>query len=116
VLIADDDVPFASMLETILVEDDRIEIVGRARTGEEAVELTASLKPDVVLMDITMPRMDGLEATRLIRDRGLGARVLMLTESGMPADAVRAERAGAAGYVSKRRIVSDLRDAVLSAA
>src|SRR5918996_1535846 len=97
VLIADDQAPFATMLEAILADDDEVEVVGRAGNGREAVELAAELEPDVVLMDLTMPVMDGLEATRKIRECSPSARILMLTESSLRGDAVRAERAGADG-------------------
>ncbi|MGH3030140.1 MAG: response regulator [Gaiellaceae bacterium] len=115
VLIADDQAPFAKMLETIL-DDDEVEVVGRAANGQEAVELAAELEPDVVLMDLTMPVMDGLEATRKIREREPSARILMLTESDLRGDAVRVERAGADGYVPKTRIVGRLRGAILDVA
>jgi DNA-binding NarL/FixJ family response regulator len=116
VLIADDQAPFATMLETILADDEEVEVVGRAGNGKEAVDLAASLEPDVVLMDLTMPVMDGLEATRRIRECSPSARILMLTESSLRGDAVRAERAGADGYVPKTRIVGRLRGAILEVA
>ncbi len=116
VLIADDQVPFATMLESILADEEEVEVVGRAANGREAVELAAELQPDVVLMDITMPVMDGLEATRRIRESDSAARVLVLTESDLRGDAVRAERAGADGYVPKTRIVGRLRGAIVDAA
>jgi DNA-binding NarL/FixJ family response regulator len=115
VLIADDQATFAAMLEAVLADDERIEVVGKARNGEEAVDLANSLAPDVILMDITMPRVDGLEATRRLRERGSAAHILMLTESDFRGDVVRAERAGADGYVPKTRIASELRDAILAA-
>ncbi|MGH3006292.1 MAG: response regulator [Gaiellaceae bacterium] len=115
-LIADDQVPFATMLESILADEEEVEVVGRAANGREAVELAAELQPDVVLMDITMPVMDGLEATRRIRESDSAARVLVLTESDLRGDAVRAERAGADGYVPKTRIVGRLRGAIVDAA
>lgn len=116
VLIADDQAPFATMLETILADEDEVEVVGRAHNGREAVELAAELEPDVVLMDLTMPVMDGLEATQKIRERRPSARILMLTESSLRGDAVRAERAGADAYVPKTRIVGRLRGAILDVA
>jgi DNA-binding NarL/FixJ family response regulator len=116
VLIADDQVPFAALLETLLADVDEVEVVGRATNGREAVELAAALRPDVVLMDITMPVMDGLEATRLLRERRVASRILMLTGSDFRADAVRAERAGADGYVPKARIGARLREAILELA
>jgi DNA-binding NarL/FixJ family response regulator len=116
VLIADDQLPFAAMLETTLADDEEVEVVGRAANGLEAVALAAELEPDVVLMDISMPVLDGLEATRRIRGADSTARVLVLTESYLRSDALRAERAGAHGYVPKTRIVGRLRAAILEAA
>jgi DNA-binding NarL/FixJ family response regulator len=115
VLIADEQPLFAKSLESILSYDDRVEVVGRAVDGREAVEFTASLSPDVVLMDINMPVMDGFEATRQIRASGSRASVLVLTGSDSRGDEVRARRAGAHGYVAKVRIASDLLDAIVSA-
>jgi DNA-binding NarL/FixJ family response regulator len=116
VLIADEQPLFAGSLEALLGYDDRVEVIGRARNGGEAVELTESLSPDVVLMDINMPVMDGFEATRRIRATGSGAKVIVLTGSDSRADVTRARNAGADGYVAKARIGSDLLDAILAAA
>lgn len=116
VLIADDQFPFAAMLERTLADEEHVEVVGRAANGQEAVELAAELDPDVVLMDISMPVLDGLEATRRIRAADSAARILVLTESDLRSDAVRAERAGADGYVPKSRIVARLRGAILDVA
>ena len=115
VLIADEQPLFAKSLEGLLGYDDRIEVVGRAGDGREAVELAASLSPDIVLMDISMPVMDGFEATRQIRASGSGAKVIVLTGSDSRGDVTRARAAGAAGYVAKARIGSDLLDAILAA-
>jgi DNA-binding NarL/FixJ family response regulator len=112
VLIADDHALFAEALEAILEGDERIEVVGRARNGREAVELAKSLAPDVVLMDISMPVMDGVEATRQIRELEPHACVLMLTGSNAPPDVARSREAGAAGYVTKDRIASQLLEAI----
>src|SRR6185437_6384332 len=100
VLIADDHRLFAEALEAILATDDRISVVGHAGDGEEAVRLTGSLSPDVVLMDISMPVMDGIEAAQEIRQTDGGACILMLTGSNSRADVDRARQAGAAGYVT----------------
>ena len=116
VLIVDEQQLFAKSLESVLAYDERVEVISLARDGREAIELTRSLAPDVVLMDINMPVMDGLEATRQIRASGSPASVLMLTGSDSRADVVRAERAGADGYVAKARITSDLLDAIVAAA
>jgi DNA-binding NarL/FixJ family response regulator len=116
VLIADEQPLFAKSLEAILSYDDRVEVVGRAGDGREAVEFTASLAPDVVLMDINMPVMDGFEATRRIRASGSQASVLVLTGSDSRGDVTRARNAGADGYVAKARISSDLLEAIMAAA
>jgi DNA-binding NarL/FixJ family response regulator len=113
VLIADDHRLFAQALEAILAADDRIEVAGHARDGREAVELAASLHPDVILMDIAMPAMDGFQATRLIRKSDPTACILMLTGSNSRSDVDRARKAGAAGYVTKDRIAAELIDAIV---
>lgn len=116
VLIADDHALFAEALEAILSQDDRIEVVGRASNGSEAVELAARLEPTITLMDISMPVMDGIEATRRIRERVPHACVLMLTGSNSPIDVDRARQAGVAGYVTKDRIAAQLVDAIVQIA
>ena len=108
VLIADDHRLFAEALEAILATDERIEVVGQASDGSEAVELARTLDPDVVLMDVSMPVLDGFEATREIRAAGEDVRVLMLTGSNSRADVDRSREAGASGYVTKDRIASEL--------
>jgi len=113
VLIADDHRLFAQALEAILEADERIDVAGHARDGREAVELAASLDPDVILMDIAMPAMDGFQATRLIRKNDSSARILMLTGSNSRSDVDRARKAGAAGYVTKDRIAAELIDAIV---
>jgi DNA-binding NarL/FixJ family response regulator len=113
VLIADDHRLFAEALEAILATDDRIEVVGRARDGAEALELWNAVRPDVTLMDISMPLLDGFEATQRIRTVDPRACVLMLTGSNARHDVDRARQAGAAGYVTKDRIAAELIDAIL---
>jgi DNA-binding NarL/FixJ family response regulator len=108
VLIADDHRLFAEALEAILATDERIEVVGKASDGGEAVELAGTLAPDVVLMDVSMPVLDGFEATRAIRAASEKVRVLMLTGSNSRADVDRSRGAGASGYVTKDRIASEL--------
>jgi DNA-binding NarL/FixJ family response regulator len=112
VLIADDHRLFAEALEAILAAEPEIEVVGRARNGEEAVEQTLALKPDVILMDIAMPVVDGVEATKRIRKELAGACVLMLTGSNSRTDVARAREAGAAAYVTKDRIAAQLIEAI----
>ena len=116
VLIVDDHHLFAEALEAILAMDDRIDVAGHARDGRQAVEAARATNPDVVLMDISMPVMDGFEATRRIRAEGEDVAVLMLTGSNAPADVDRAREAGAAGYVTKDRIAAELIEAILEVA
>jgi len=113
VLIADDHRLFAEVLDSILSADERIEVVGRASDGSEAVELARRLEPDVVLMDVSMPVLDGFEATREIRAASEGVRVLMLTGSTSRDDVDRSRKAGASGYVTKDRIASELVAAIV---
>ena len=116
VVIADDHRLFGEALEAVLGGDERISVVGYARNGAEAVTLTKRLRPDVTLMDISMPVMDGVEATRRIRESMPDACVLMLTGSNAPEDVERARDAGAAGYVTKDRIAAALIDAIVEVA
>jgi DNA-binding NarL/FixJ family response regulator len=116
VLVADDHRLFVEALEAILAADPRLSVAGTARTGGEAIELEQALVPDVVLMDLDMPVLDGVEATRRIRERRPDARVVILTGSNAREDVDRARRAGAAGYVTKDRIASELIDAIVEAA
>src|SRR4029078_1772970 len=107
VLIADDHRLFADALEAILATDGRFEVVGKAHDGESAVGMPGTAKPDVVLMDIAMPGVDGVEPTRRIRKRRKATAVLILTGSNARNDVDRARRAGAAAYVTKERSASD---------
>jgi DNA-binding NarL/FixJ family response regulator len=113
VLIADDHRLFAEALAAILATDQRFEVVGQAHDGERAVELAAAEKPDVVLLDISMPRLDGVEAARKIKSKRQPPAVVMLTGSDSPADVARAREAGAAAYMTKDRIASELIDSIL---
>jgi len=115
VLIADDHSLFAAALQAILGGDDRFEVVALATDGRQAVDLTSSLKPDVVLMDIAMPVLDGFQATRELRKGSPGTAVLMLTGSNARIDVDKARTSGAAGYVTKDRIAGELIDAIVEA-
>ncbi len=116
VLIADDHRLFAEALEAILATDKRIEVVAHAGDGREAVELARTLEPDVVLMDISMPVMDGIEAAEELQANGNDVCILMLTGSNSRDDVDRARKAGAAGYVTKDRIAAELIDAIVEIA
>ncbi len=115
VLIADDHDLFAESIEAFLGTEQRIDVIGRAANGEEAVRLADALHPDVVLMDISMPVMDGFAAAERIRTSLPETCVLFLTGSNSPADVSRAREAGGSGYVTKDRIASELLDAIVAA-
>lgn len=116
ILIVDDEAPFVEMVEALLSDERRIAVVGSARNGKEGVELTRRLTPDVTLMDISMPLLDGIEATRRIRAGDPNACVLILTGSDNPAEIDRSRQAGAAGYLTKDCVGSQLVDTILDIA
>ncbi len=101
VLIADDQTLFRSGLARLLQEDPRITLVGEAANGREAVEKAAALKADVVLMDLKMPGMDGVESTAKITADQPGVKVLILSTFDADSYVLQALRAGACGYVLK---------------
>jgi len=101
VLIADDQTLFRSGLARLLDGDDRVSVVGEAVDGLDAVKLAASLKPDVVLMDIKMPNLDGIEATRRVISDNPKVKVLMLTTFEADNYVIQSLKAGASGYVLK---------------
>jgi DNA-binding NarL/FixJ family response regulator len=113
VLIADDEPLFVDTVRALLSGDDRVEVVGTAANGHDAVDLAVALDPDVTLMDISMPMLDGIEATRRIRERLPDACVLVLTGSSISADVDRARQAGVAAFLTKDRIGTQLVDAIL---
>jgi DNA-binding NarL/FixJ family response regulator len=101
VLIADDHPMVRQGLRVFLELEPDLEVVGEAADGAEAVRLTAELDPDVVLLDLVMPVLDGLGALEQLAERGLAERVLMVTSFGEYRSALPALRAGARGYISK---------------
>ena len=101
VLLADDHELYAETLELLLALDDRIEVVGRAASGAQAIALAVGLRPDVVLMDVHMPCVDGIRATRTVKALLPGIRVVMLSSSAAAEDVERARDAGASGYLTK---------------
>jgi DNA-binding NarL/FixJ family response regulator len=114
VLIADDQTLFRSGLARLLDGDDRVSVVGEAADGLEAVKLAASLKPDVVLMDIKMPNLDGIEATRRIVSESPKSKVLMLTTFDADNHVIQALKAGASGYVLKDSEASAIVSSILA--
>jgi CheY-like chemotaxis protein len=112
VLIVDDHRLFAEAVKAVLAGNEGIEVIGYASDGQQAVSLAAELTPDLILMDLHMPRMDGLEATRRIRENA-ATRILLLTSSDEPSDVARARRAGASGFLRKEMRPDDLLDRVL---
>jgi len=116
VLIADDHRLFAESLMAVLSQDERVDVVGIAEDGKEAVDLAAELRPDVILMDLKMPVLDGFEATRRIREAGLDMQILILTGTDEPIGSERASAAGANGYLRKERSVDELKDVFLEVA
>jgi DNA-binding NarL/FixJ family response regulator len=115
VLIADDNGLFATALEGLLESEDSIRVVARAENGETAAHLAAELRPDVVLMDLSMPHLDGFEATTRILEEVPGTAIVVVTGSDDPDDVERARTVGAAGYVTKDRILGELVVAIRSA-
>lgn len=101
VLIVDDQTLFRSGLAQLLSSDPRLELVGEAEDGLDALDLVREKHPDVVLMDIRMPRMDGLDATRQIAREHPDVKVLILTTFDADSYVIHALEAGAAGYVLK---------------
>lgn len=112
VLICDDHAMVREGLASFLALQDDIEIAGQAANGEEAVAKAAALKPDVVLMDLVMPKIDGIEAIRRIVEADPEARVIVLTSYAEDAQIFPAIRAGAAGYLMKDVSPQDLAKAI----
>ncbi len=112
VLVVDDHAVLRDGIRALLGLHDDIEIIGEAAEGKEAVEKTQELKPHVVVMDIGMAGMDGLEATRRIKKRSPEVKVLVLTQHDNREYILSAVRAGAAGYVPKRALGSELISAI----
>jgi len=108
VLLADDQPLLRMGFRMVLESQDDLSVVGEAADGREALELTRRLAPDVVLMDVRMPGMDGIEATRLIVEQGLTSRVLILTTFDLDEYAHAALRAGASGFLLKDALPNDL--------
>jgi DNA-binding NarL/FixJ family response regulator len=112
ILLVDDHAILRSGLSALLGLEADMEIAGEASTGEEAIERVKALRPDVVVMDIDMPGMGGLEATRQITALGLAAKVLVLTSHSEDRYLLQVLDAGGSGYVQKTRADEDLINAI----
>jgi DNA-binding NarL/FixJ family response regulator len=114
VLVVDDQTLFRSGLARLLDEDPRIQVVGQAVDGLDAVKKVAETKPDVVLMDLKMPNMDGIEATRQIVSEHPDVKVLILTTFEADNHVIQALKAGASGYVLKDSLAEAIVSSVLA--
>ncbi len=112
VLLADDHAVLRAGLRALLAGEPDMEVVGEAEDGEDAVVQARKLRPDVVVMDIAMPRLNGLEAIRRIRDLGLPCKVLVLTMHAEEQYLLQVLRAGGAGYVLKASADTELMEAI----
>jgi len=116
VLIVDDHALFRRGLRMVLEQESDVEVVGEAADGEEAVDVAQELMPDVILMDVRMPKRSGIEATEEIKDLIPHARILMLTISEDESDLFDAIKAGASGYLLKEISIEEVADAVRAVA
>ena len=116
ILLADDQALFVEGLETLLSVHKDIEVVGKASNGEDAVSLATKLQPDVVLMDMRMPILDGIGATRRLKKHASNARVIILTTIDDDEYIFDALRAGAVGYLLKDLVSSQLLEAIRATA
>jgi two-component system, NarL family, response regulator LiaR len=114
VLIVEDDDAFAESLAALLGTDRRIAVCGRARDGREGVTLAGELEPDLVLMDVVLPVMDGVEATRVLGREHPNLPVVALTGLEYEERALEVREAGAVDFLRKGRLDADLTDAVVA--
>jgi DNA-binding NarL/FixJ family response regulator len=116
VLVVDDHALFRRGLEMVLGQETDIEVVGEASDGAEAVDLATALLPDIVLMDVRMPRRSGIEACTAIKDVVPSAKIVMLTISDDEVDLYDAIKAGASGYLLKEISIDEVAAAIRSVA
>ena len=114
IVVAEDEAEFVEALGRLLEADGRFEVVGRARNGREAVELTRRLAPDAVVMDIEMPLLDGIEATRLLQEAAPDVPVVAISGHDYEERVLEIRDAGAVDYVRKSRVDEELADVLVS--
>jgi two-component system, NarL family, response regulator NreC len=114
VLIADDHTVLAEGLRYLLATQPDMNVIGLAENGRDAVRAAVEERPDIVLMDHAMPRLNGTEATRLIRERCPETKVIMLSMYSDPVHVYRALQAGATGYIIKKSVSKEVVDAILA--
>ncbi len=114
VMVADDHALFRRGLQMVLEQEEDLELVGEASDGAEAVAKAQELMPDVILMDVRMPKRSGIEATGQIKDLLPHVKILMLTISDEEADLYEAIKAGASGYLLKEIPIEEVADAIRS--
>jgi pilus assembly protein CpaE len=108
VVLAEDDEEFLQTLAAVLADDGRFDVVGQARNGRDAVALAERLEPDAVVMDIEMPVLDGVEATRQLREVAPDLPVVAISGHDYAERVLEIREAGAADYVRKSRVEDDL--------
>ncbi|HEX7354306.1 MAG TPA: response regulator transcription factor [Mycobacteriales bacterium] len=112
VLVVDDHALFRRGLEMVLAQEPDMQVVGEASDGTEAIERAAALAPDIVLMDVRMPRRGGIDACTAIHDSVPSAKIIMLTISDEEADLYEAIKAGAMGYLLKEISIEEVAEAI----
>jgi len=108
VLLVDDDAAFLESLEALLASDQRIEVVGKALSGEEALEIAATDEPDVVVVDVRMPGMSGIECGRLLRERDPNSRVILISGSIFDDQRPDPAESRASAYLAKSEVAARL--------
>jgi DNA-binding NarL/FixJ family response regulator len=116
IVLADDHVLFRQALRQLLDTEADFQVVGEAANGQEAIDLVLAEQPDVVLMDLNLPEVDGVTATQLLHDRCPAAHVVISSENDADSSMVSAIRAGAIGYLCKTATIPDLLQTIVAAA
>jgi two-component system, NarL family, response regulator NreC len=115
ILVAEDDDDFLTAVETVLEADGRFVVAGRARNGREAIEIAGRLQIDAIVMDIEMPELDGVEATRQLQEQQPDVPVIAISGTDYEERVLEIRDAGAVDYVRKSRVDEDLADALIAA-